>query len=359
MVRVFSLQNSITSPRANPADLLAWYDRHHRSMPWRVSPAERKLGFAPDPYRVWLSEVMLQQTTVATVVDYFVKFTTRWPDVHALANAPREDLLAAWAGLGYYARARNLHACAQVVSHDLDGVFPNSEDDLRALPGIGPYTAAAIASIAFDQPAVVMDGNVERVMSRLHAVETPLPDSKPELKELAARLTPQTRPGDYAQAVMDLGATICTPKRPACALCPWRTACLATVQGIAERLPAKRRKAAKPIRHGHVWVAFDDEGRVLTVRRPDKGLLGGMLGLPTTAWDSRSDAPDGDAPLRAKWEKIGAVKHTFTHFHLVLTVESASVKRLPEGAAMDAEQADNAMPTVFAKALRLARGSDA
>ena len=325
-------------------------------MPWRVAPADRAAGVVPDPYRVWLSEVMLQQTTVAAVTEYFRRFTRLWPDVHALAAADREDLLAEWAGLGYYARARNLHKCAVAVSEDLGGSFPDTEDALRALPGIGPYTAAAIAAIAFDRPAVVMDGNVERVMSRLHAVETPLPDSKPELKALAARLTPDKRPGDYAQAVMDLGATICTPKRPACGLCPWREACKAHAQGIAERLPAKKRKDPKPVRHGRVWVAMDDTNRVLTTRRSDEGLLGGMLALPTTAWDSRTDAPEGTPPLEADWQEIGEVRHTFTHFNLVLRVARARVTGLPDADSPSADEAVETMPTVFAKALRLALG---
>ena len=345
----------ITTTSADPTTLLAWYDRHHRSMPWRVDPADRAAGEAPDPYRVWLSEIMLQQTTVTTVQAYFLKFMRLWPDVHALAAADRDDLLAEWAGLGYYARARNLHACAQVVSRDLDGKFPDTEDALRTLPGIGPYTAAAITAIAFDRPAVVMDGNVERVMSRIFKVEEPLPDSKPGLKAHAAHLTPDQRPGDYAQAVMDLGATICTPRRPACALCPWREACAAHHAGIAEQLPAKRKKAAKPVRQGRVWVALDAAGRVLTVRRPDKGLLGGMLALPTTAWDSQSDAPEGMPPLPGAWQEIGEVRHTFTHFHLVLTVERALDAEIPVGAGTPLTEAEGAMPTVFAKALRLAR----
>lgn len=344
------MSDPITTPRARAKSLLAWYDRHHREMPWRVSPADRTGGQQPDPYRIWLSEVMLQQTTVATVDAYFRKFTAMWPDVHALARAPRDDVLAAWAGLGYYARARNLHACAKVLSEERDGAFPNTEDGLRTLPGIGPYTAAAIAAIAFNRPSVVVDGNVERVMSRLFAIETPLPDSKPELKARAGALTPDLRPGDYAQAVMDLGATICTPRRPVCALCPWREGCAGFARGIAETLPAKRPKPDKPIRTGVVWVTFDQTGRVLTVRRPDKGLLGGMLALPTTDWGGGSqDAP----PLQAEWAQIGEVRHTFTHFHLVLQVSRAIVTTVP-GTATDTLEAAAAMPTVFAKALRLA-----
>ena len=216
---------AITTARANAKNLLEWYDRHHRTMPWRVPPDQRAEGVRPDPYRIWLSEVMLQQTQVATVTGYFQKFTTRWPDVHALANAPDEDILAAWAGLGYYARARNLIKCARVVRDELNGRFPETEEGLLALPGIGPYTAAAIGSIAFDLPLTVLDGNVERVMSRLRAETDPLPSVKEVLRIHAAALTPESRPGDYAQAVMDLGATICTPKNPACGICPWRDVC--------------------------------------------------------------------------------------------------------------------------------------
>ncbi|MEL6768962.1 MAG: A/G-specific adenine glycosylase, partial [Pseudomonadota bacterium] len=266
------------------AALLDWYDAHARTLPWRVGPAARAAGERPDPYRVWLSEVMLQQTTVATVTPRFAAFLSRWPDVSALATAPREDVLAEWAGLGYYARARNLHACAAAVAERHDGRFPDTEDGLRALPGIGDYTAAAIAAIAFDRPAVVMDGNIERVMARLFAETAPLPGVKPRLKAHAAILTPQQRPGDHAQALMDLGATICTPKRPACGICPLMEACEGRRLGLAPGLPAKAPKAAKPIRSGTAFVAFDAEGRVGTVLRPDKGLLGGMRALPSTDW---------------------------------------------------------------------------
>ena len=323
-------------------------------MPWRITPQARARGARPDPYRIWLSEVMLQQTTVAAVAGYFHKFTTLWPDVHALAEADRDRVLAEWAGLGYYARARNLHACAIRVSRDLGGAFPDTEEGLRALPGIGAYTAAAIAAIAFDRPAVVVDGNVERVMARLHAVEIPLPGSKAALKTHAADLTPEERPGDYAQAVMDLGATICTPRRPACALCPWQPACQAFKLGIAERLPAKKPKPAKPVRQGRVWVAKDAAGKVLVTRRPDKGLLGGMIALPSTDWDASRDAPEGSPPLPLDWREAGQVRHTFTHFHLELAVDMAEVQDLSGQETMRLDEAEAAMPTVFAKALRLA-----
>jgi len=322
-------------------------------MPWRVSPSERDAGHRPDPYRVWLSEVMLQQTTVAAATGHFLRFLARWPDVHALASAPREAVLAEWAGLGYYARARNLHACANVVSRDLDGRFPETEEELRALPGIGAYTAAAIAAIAFDRPATVVDGNVERVMARLFAEAAPLPGVKPQLRAHAERLTPQSRAGDYAQAVMDLGATICTPRNPACGLCPWRTPCAARASGTQLDLPARAPKPAKPVRRGVAYVAHDPRGRVLTVTRPDDGLLGGMRALPSSDW---TEAGGSAPPLAIDWRPVGEVRHTFTHFHLVLKVMAAKAQALPTecGEAMTPDAALRAMPSVFAKALRLA-----
>jgi A/G-specific adenine glycosylase len=339
-------------------ELLDWYDRHHREMPWRVPPGARKAGARPDPYLVWLSEVMLQQTTVAAVEGHFRRFTRLWPDVHALAAAPDEAVMEAWAGLGYYARARNLLKCARVVSGELGGLFPDTEDGLRALPGIGPYTAAAIAAIAFDRAAAVVDGNVERVMARLHAEETPLPAAKPVLTAHAAALTPVDRPGDYAQAVMDLGATICTPRRPACVLCPWRAGCAAHAAGIAETLPKKTPKQAKPVRRAIAWAGFDGAGRVLTVRRPPRGLLGGMLALPATALSSRSGEPENLPPCAADWRGRGEVRHTFTHFHLIMEVRAARIVVAPEGldgaAFLPTAQAADGMPTLFAKALRLA-----
>jgi A/G-specific adenine glycosylase len=288
-------------------------------MPWRVAPDQRRAGIRPDPYRVWLSEVMLQQTTVAAVRDYFRRFTDRWPTVADLAAADDADVMAEWAGLGYYARARNLLRCARAVVADHDGIFPTTREGLLGLPGIGPYTAAAIAAIAHDEPATVVDGNVERVMARFFAVETPLPQAKPELTALAARLTPCDRPGDYAQAVMDLGATICTPRNPACGICPWATPCAARMAGIAPDLPRKTAKPAKPTRQGQVWIAFRADGAVLVETRPDKGLLGGMPGFPGDGWDGT----EGTAPLDAQWQALGEVRHTFTHFHLILTVHAA------------------------------------
>jgi A/G-specific adenine glycosylase len=294
--------------------LLDWYDRHARAMPWRVPPAEKQAGVRPDPYRVWLSEVMLQQTTVAAVRDYFRRFVDRWPTVGDLAAAADGDVMGEWAGLGYYARARNLLACARAVVRDHGGVFPGTRDGLLGLPGIGPYTASAIAAIAYDEPATVVDGNVERVMSRLWRVETPLPAAKAELTALAARLTPKQRPGDYAQAVMDLGATICTPRNPACGICPWRDPCQARADGVQAELPRKTAKAAKPVRQGTLWIARREDGAWLVERRADRGLLGGMLGFPGSDWDGAG----GPAPLAADWQRVGEVRHTFTHFHLIL-----------------------------------------
>ena len=319
-------------------------------MPWRVPPDLRAAGVRPDPYRIWLSEVMLQQTQVATVIAYFEKFTRLWPDVHALAAAPDEEILAAWAGLGYYARARNLIKCARVVSHELDGAFPETEEGLLALPGIGPYTAAAIGSIAFDLPLTVLDGNVERVMARLHAETDPLPGVKETLRGHAKVLTPAQRPGDYAQAVMDLGATICTPRSPACGICPWRDACQGRIEGTHESLPRKTPKAVKPVRQGVAWVALDPNGAVLTERRPEKGLLGGMLAVPTTDW--AESAPTGDPPLPGDWQDVGEVRHTFTHFHLILRVR---VHRLvnPDAEYQPLSQAAAQMPTVFSKVCKL------
>lgn len=347
----------MTAP--DPAALLAWYDRAARRLPWRVAPADRAAGARPDPYHVWLSEVMLQQTTVATVGPYFARFTARWPTVRALAAAPREAVLGEWAGLGYYARARNLHACAQAVA--ALGAFPDTEDALRALPGVGAYTAAAIAAIAFDRPAVVVDGNVERVVARLFAVETPLPDAKPAIRAHAARLTPRARPGDFAQAMMDLGATLCTPRKPACALCPWSAACLARKAGEPEGLPRKRPKAARPHRRGAAFVALRGDGAVLVETRPDAGLLGGMAGPPCTDWTEAG--PDdaalaAAAPLAADWRDAGGeARHVFTHFTLslrVLVADAAADAAPLRGRFVPLEQARRSAPTALRKALDIA-----
>ncbi|MEE2861195.1 MAG: A/G-specific adenine glycosylase [Pseudomonadota bacterium] len=290
-------------------DLLSWYDRHARSLPWRVPPG----GPPADPYRVWLSEVMLQQTTVAAVKAYFLRFTSLWPTVQDLAAAEDAQVMAEWAGLGYYARARNLLACARAVT--TLGGFPDTRQGLAALPGIGPYTSAAIAAIAFDRPETVVDGNVERVVSRLFAVETPLPRSKPELVALADGLTPTARPGDFAQAMMDLGATICTPRRPACGICPLMAVCDARAQGIAADLPRKAAKPPKPERQGVVWLGRQGDALLLE-HRPEKGLLGGTRAFPSAGWDGRDLPPPGPAD----WRPIGQVRHVFTHFTLDLQV---------------------------------------
>ena len=340
------------------ADLLAWYDVHAREMPWRVSPEDRACGIRPDPYRIWLSEVMLQQTTVAAVQDYFHRFTARWPTLPDLAAAEDQQVMGEWAGLGYYARARNLLKCARVVVADHGGAFPEDHGALLKLPGIGPYTAAAISAIAFDAPETVVDGNVERVMARLHDIHTPLPAAKPELTEAARALTPATRAGDYAQAVMDLGATICTPRKPACGICPWRGPCVARARGTAADLPKKTPKAAKPIRQGIAYVARRTDGALLLERRPDKGLLGGMLGWPGSDWAEAPPAPA--APLQAAWRALPEeARHTFTHFHLRLSIHFADVPQdatpergdfLPLAAFRPSE-----LPTVMRKVFDLAR----
>ncbi|MBT8408943.1 MAG: A/G-specific adenine glycosylase [Alphaproteobacteria bacterium] len=340
-------------------ELLAWYDAHARVMPWRVGPQDRAAGQRPDPYAVWLSEVMLQQTTVAAVRDYFRAFLAKWPTVRDLAAAEDADVMAAWAGLGYYARARNLLKCARVVAETHGGVFPDTYDGLIALPGIGPYTASAIAAIAFERPETVVDGNVERVMARLFDVDTPLPAAKRELTGLAAGLTPLQRPGDYAQAVMDLGATICTPKSPACGICPALRHCRARAAGRADDLPRKTPKAAKPVRRGFVYVARRGDGAWLLERRPDKGLLGGMLGFPSSDW---SDAPAEAPPLDAEWQAPGLeVRHTFTHFHLLLelrtTLVSAATKPDRGGFVPHIEFRPADLPTLMRKAYDLASGA--
>ena len=345
-------------PRAG--DLLAWYDAHARALPWRVSPQARAAGARCDPYRVWLSEVMLQQTTVAAVRAYYERFTTLWPGVGDLAAAPDAQVMGEWAGLGYYARARNLLKCARVVMADHGGIFPRTRAGLLTLPGIGPYTAAAIAAIAHDAPEVVVDGNVERVMARLFDIHTPLPTAKPELTAAAARMTPERRAGDYAQAVMDLGATICTPKSPACGLCPWRSACRARMAGTAAQLPMRTPKKPKPTRHGIAYVAQRPDGALLLERRPDKGLLGGMLGWPGSDW---GEAPATAAPpIEAHWQPLNQkARHTFTHFHLILRIEVAQVGA--DATPGTGEFLDRAgfrpreLPTVMRKVFDLARGA--
>jgi A/G-specific adenine glycosylase len=308
--------------------LLAWYDRHRRSLPWRA-----KRGATADPYHVWLSEIMLQQTTVPAVKPYYETFLERWPTVEDLAKADIHDVMAAWAGLGYYARARNLHKCAEIVTERHGGRFPADQDALRELPGIGRYTAGAIAAIAFDQQATIVDGNVERVVSRLCRVATPLPKAKEELWALAERLTPKERPGDYAQAIMDLGATICTPQRPACSLCPWREDCAAFAEGDQESYPRKAPKAERPQRYGVAFWIMNEKGEVALRRRPPSGLLGGMLAPPGTEWGDKPLAKAAalrKAPRSAAWRwSDGVVRHVFTHFALELQVASAVVEGRP------------------------------
>ena len=297
-------------------------------MPWRTPPAEKKAGVQPDPYRIWLSEVMLQQTTVAAVKNYFNRFITRWPTVVSLAAADDGDMMGEWAGLGYYARARNLLKCARVITDEHSGIFPDDHATLLTLPGIGPYTAAAISSIAFDLRHVVVDGNVERVMSRLYDIHSPLPASKLELTAKAEHLTPNQRTGDYAQSVLDLGATICTPKSPTFGICPWHEPCQARKAGTAPDLPKKTPKKPKPTRHGTVYLGRRSDGAWLLERRPNKGLLGGMLGWPGSDWiDVTTPRPIGTPPTPADWKtEEGEVRHTFTHFHLLLTVMSATIE---------------------------------
>lgn len=330
------------------ADLLDWYDRHARVLPWRVPPS----GGKADPYRVWLSEVMLQQTTVAAVKEYFHRFTTRWPSVDALAAADDADVMAEWAGLGYYARARNLLKCARAVA--AQGSFPETRAKLQDLPGIGPYTSAAIAAIAFDRPETVLDGNVERVMARIFDEHTPLPAAKPVLTDYAARLTPLQRPGDYAQAVMDLGATICTPRNPACGICPWRGPCAARASGTAPTLPRKTPKAAKPIRFGIAYIGRRSDGAWLLERRPPKGLLGGTLGWPGTGWAEVE--PVECPPIPAEWRALGPeVRHTFTHFHLRLALRVAVLTLdAPGHFISDAQFNPRDLPTLMRKAHTLA-----
>ena len=334
--------------------LLAWYDRSARVLPWR-----ELLGSRADPYAVWLSEIMLQQTTVKAVIPFYRKFLARWPAVTDLAAAGLNEVLAAWAGLGYYSRARNLHACARHIAERHGGRFPQNEAALLALPGIGAYTAAAISAIAFDQQATAVDGNVERVVARLFAVREPLPGAKADIKRLAATLTPQRRPGDFTQAMMDLGATICTPRSPACAICPLLGACLAASQGIAASLPVKAPKKDRPVRRGAAFVAMRADGAVLLRRRAPKGLLGGMLEVPSTEWlvdrPGRA-ANECAAPFPADWRRIaGMVSHTFTHFQLELAVFLAlDVGRdISSGCVWypRASWRDEALPSVMRKVL--------
>jgi len=338
------------SPRGTRAQrLLAWYDIHRRDLPWRA-----KAGQTADPYRVWLSEIMLQQTTVQAVAGYYRKFIARWPRVGALAKAPRDEVLAAWAGLGYYARARNLHAAARIVAEEMDGKFPATAEELRKLPGVGAYTAAAVAAIAFGAREAAMDANAERVVARQFAVDEPLTGAKVKLLALGKSLVPETRAGDFAQALMDLGAGICTVKRPACGDCPWSEECEGKKRGIAESLPVKAPKRARPLKCGAAFVARDKSGAVLLVERPEKGLLGGMLQPPLGPWGpkfpSTKEALE-QAPFRAAWKKRpGFVRHTFTHFELEIEVWAADVASRPKfQGAWIVDFSNAALPTVMRK----------
>ena len=352
-------------PYPQPSALLEWYDRHRRKLPWRAPPGERS-----DPYRVWPSEIMLQQTTVKAVAPYFARFLARWPDIRTLAAAPLEEVLKSWAGLGYYARARNLHACARAVVERHDAAFPSDEASLRTLPGIGDYTAAAIAAIAFDRAATPVDGNVERVVARLFAIEALLPAAKPQIRESARSLAPQRRAGDFAQAMMDLGATICTPKRPACSLCPWHDACAAALAGTAEIYPRRRPKREGTLRRGAAFVVLRADGAVLTRVRPEQGLLGGMTEVPTTEWtvDFDEAAALTEAPhfatqkKRVAWRRrTGVVRHVFTHFPLELAVyvaDLAAQSRAPAGTRWIAlaELGEHALPSLMRKVVAHALG---
>ncbi|RED54274.1 A/G-specific adenine glycosylase [Aestuariispira insulae] len=337
--------------------MLDWYDQHRRSLPWRAEP-----GIRPDPYHVWLSEIMLQQTTVATVRDYYRKFLSLWPDVREMAAAPLDDILAAWAGLGYYARARNLHKCAQTVANEHSGRFPETEAELIKLPGIGRYTAAAVASIAFEEPATVVDGNIERVMARLFACHAEIPKEREQHYQLAKSCTPELRPGDYAQSLMDLGATVCTPRSPKCTLCPALDLCLGRME--AESLPRKAPKKNKPTRRGTCFWIERADGHVLLEKRPEKGLLGGMTGFPGSPWQEEDQPlPQPPLPHLAPTLLEGHVKHTFTHFHLELSVATATLaeSHLPNQMedqffwAAEEKLDSLALPTVMKKVRLLAK----
>lgn len=342
------------------ADLLGWYDASRRTMPWRAAAGQR-----PDPYRVWLSEVMLQQTTVAAVSPRFGRFLAEFPTVGALAAAPQEAVLRAWAGLGYYARARNLHACARVVA--AAGEFPRDVRGLRALPGVGPYTAAAVASIAFGVPVVPVDGNVERIAARLFAIDRPLPSARPALTAAAAGLgrdpDAAARPADFAQALFDLGATVCTPRRPACGACPWRAGCAARQSGRAESLPRRLARPLRPLRHGaHFWLE-DVAGQVLLRRRPPRGLLGGMLELPGTGWDADTPLSEAAAlaaaPQAAAWALAGSITHVFTHFALQVAIYAARVRRIEAAGLLHpaADLAGAGLPSLMRRCAGVAAGS--
>lgn len=341
--------------------VLDWYDEHRRVLPWRALP-----GVTPDPYHVWLSEIMLQQTVVAAVIPYFLKFTKLWPTVHDLADAPLDDVLKEWAGLGYYARARNLHKCAAMVSTEFGGHFPQTYEQLKSLPGIGDYTAAAILSIGFDKPSVVVDGNVERVMSRYFAITQTLPDSKPAIRKVAALLSTdrEDRPSDYAQALMDVGATVCIPKSPRCGSCPLNKGCAARAQGIATDLPARAKKKAKPFKRGHVyWLSHGKNGQILLERRTEKGLFGGMLGFPTSEWAEAGKISHPDELLKLGKPVLlegHIIRHSFTHFDLELQgyrIEALKVPKHMTGIAKK-DILKSGLPSLFQKFARFISQND-
>jgi A/G-specific adenine glycosylase len=341
-------------------NLLHWYDTHQRILPWRAVPS-----FVPNPYHVWLSEIMLQQTTVATVKDYFLRFVTRWPAIEDLAEATLDEIFHAWQGLGYYSRARNLHKCAQVLVSDFNGILPHDEKTLLTLPGVGPYTAAAIAAIAYDQPVVPVDGNIVRVFARLLALNTPLPAIKQEIQAHVKQMIPSQRSGDFAQGLMDLGATVCRPRKPSCDICPLQTICKGYALGIADQLPYPAKKAIKPKRYGIAFWVENTLGEILLEKRPDKGLLAGLMGLPTTEWREKPWEGLCEEALRyapqggQNWKPLPAiVRHTFTHFHLEMRIIKGSITRKTDGLWSSIDQlGTHAVPTVMKKAIQLAIAS--
>ncbi|MCU0837233.1 MAG: A/G-specific adenine glycosylase [Rhodospirillales bacterium] len=353
--------SAITDPARLASRLLDWYDANKRDLPWRAIAGERA-----DPYAVWVSEVMLQQTTVAAVRPYYEAFLARWPTVEALAAASLDEVLQTWRGLGYYARARNLHACARLIAGERGGRWPQAEADLRALPGIGAYTAAAIAAIAFEHGSTPVDGNVLRIIARVFGIETPLPAAKAELTRLARTLTPPRRTGDFAQATMELGATVCRPRRPGCDRCPWADDCVARAKGSAERLPRRSARPPRPTRQGWAfWLEHADAG-VLLRQRPARGLLGGMMEVPSTPWRrapwTAAEAIAIAAPADARWRPLNAVvEHTFTHFHLRLSVLAARLEGPPPPDVAGTwvplpDLEDQALPSLMMKVVAAARG---
>lgn len=349
----------------DPQSLLDWYDRHHRTLPWRVSPPDAAVGVVADPYHVWLSEIMLQQTTVGAVKNYFEAFLVAWPTVRDLAAAEEEDILKAWAGLGYYSRARNLHKCARSIVEEHEGRFPNNAADLKKLPGIGDYTSAAIAAIAFDEPVAVVDGNIERIIARLFRIAEALPAAKKPIKAEMAILTPQDRPGDFAQAMMDLGSSLCSPKKPACGLCPFTGHCQAETAGDMERYPVKAPKKEKPTRRGAAFLIKRTDGAIWLEKRPPKGLLASMSQVPTTDWFDKKQGEAFDlasaldhAPAHHDFrKKTGQVTHTFTHFHLQLDIyEAVTEAENPTAVGWWSVPSDikgEALPTVFRKVVEM------